>query len=159
MLLAGEDIKFIARRMIIFASEDIGNADTNALDVAVNAFNAANIVGMPEAKIILSQAAIYLSCAPKSNSCYLAIIAAEEDIKSGADTTVPIHLRDASYKNKEAFGYGKEYKYPHDYEGGYVNQQYLPQGAADRKYYFPKKAGKEEDLYKYLKNIEERKEK
>lgn len=159
MLLGGEDIKFIGRRMIIFASEDIGNADTNALNVAVNAFNAAAIVGMPEAKIILSQAAVYLSCAPKSNSSYLAVLAAEEDIKSGVDVTVPVHLRDSSYKNKQAFGYGKDYKYPHDYEGGYVEQNYLPKGAEERKYYHPKKIGKEEELYNYLKKIEQQNQK
>jgi len=153
MLLSGEDIKFIARRMIIFAAEDVGNADTNALNVAVNAFTAASIVGMPEAKIILSQAAIYLSCAPKSNTAYKAIFAAEEDIKSGIDTTVPLHLRDSSYKNKTAFGYGKEYLYPHNYENGYVPQQYLPDKAQGRQYYFPKKAGKEAELYNYLKNL------
>ncbi len=157
MLTVGEDIKFIARRMIIFASEDIGNADVNALNIAVNAFNAVNIVGLPEAKIILSQAAIYLSCAPKSNASYIAIENALEDIQSGIDTTVPLHLRDSSYKNKEKFGYGLEYKYPHNYEDGYVNQEYLPAGAQNKKYYRPKNIGYEEIIYKYLQTLDEKK--
>lgn len=154
MLTAGEDIKFIARRMVIFASEDVGNADINALNIAVNAFNAVNIVGLPEAKIILSQAAIYLACAPKSNASYLAIENAMADIQSGIDTTVPIHLRDSSYKNKEKFGYGAEYKYPHNYENGYVAQEYLPKGAQNKKYYYPKNIGYEEVIFRYLQTLD-----
>jgi putative ATPase len=154
MLTVGEEIKFIARRMIIFASEDVGNADINALNIAVNAFNAASIVGLPEARIILSQAAIYLSCAPKSNACYLAIENALADIQNGIDATVPMHLRDSSYKNKEKFGYGIEYKYPHNYENGYVAQEYLPKDVRDKKYYYPKSIGYEEVIRKHLQTLD-----
>ena len=125
MLYAGEDVKFIARRMMISASEDIGNADPNALTVAVSAAQAVERVGMPEAQIILAQAVAYLACAPKSNSAVNAIAAAMDSVKR-KKTTVPVHLQDAHYGGHEKLGHGIGYKYAHSYPNHYVDQQYLP---------------------------------
>jgi len=125
MLLAGEDPRFIARRIIICASEDVGNADPRALQLAVSALHAVQFVGMPEARIILSQAAIYVACAPKSNASYVAISAAMDEVKNGIERKVPNHLKDASLDAK-ALGHGAGYKYPHDYPGSYVEQEYFP---------------------------------
>lgn len=133
MIYAGEDPRFIARRIVIAASEDVGNADPMALIVATTAARAVEIVGMPEARIILSHAAIYVALAPKSNACYRAIEEALKDVQKEQTFTVPEHLKDSHYPGAKKLGHGKGYKYPHDY-GGYVEQDYLPE---KKKYYKP----------------------
>ncbi|MEK6672738.1 MAG: replication-associated recombination protein A [Nitrospirota bacterium] len=133
MLYAGEDPRFIARRIVICASEDVGEADSMALVIAVSALKAVEFVGMPEARIPLAQAVIYIAKAPKSNACYRAIEAALEDIKNEQTMEVPDHLKGTGYSGAEKLGHGKGYKYPHDY-GGYVEQEYLPK---KKKYYNP----------------------
>lgn len=135
MLYAGEDIKFIARRIMICASEDVGMADPNALNVAVSACLAIERVGMPEARIILAEAAIYVAKAPKSNASYLAIDKALDFVKTHKQVSVPTHLQDAHYKGAAKLGHGVGYLYPHDYEGHYVEQQYLPDEYKDEKFY------------------------
>jgi putative ATPase len=135
MLYAGEDIKFIARRIMICASEDVGMADPNALNVAVSACLAIERVGMPEARIILSEAAIYVAKARKSNASYLAIDKALDFVKTHKQVSVPTHLQDAHYKGAAKLGHGVGYLYPHDYEGHYVKQQYLPDEYKDEKFY------------------------
>ncbi len=140
MLYAGEDLRFIARRIVICASEDIGLADSNALRVAVAAQQAAEFVGMPEARIPLAHAAVYLATAPKSNRAYAGINAALKDVAEGRTLPVPKHLRDGSYKGAEQLGNGQGYQYAHDYEGAYVPQAYLPEG---RIYYTPSTQGQE----------------
>lgn len=133
MIYAGEDPRFIARRIVIAASEDVGNADPMALVVANSAAQAVEFVGMPEARIILAQAAIYVATAPKSNACYMAIEEALKDIERERTLSVPDHLKDSHYPGARKLGHGKGYKYPHDY-GGYVEQEYLPK---KKKYYKP----------------------
>jgi putative ATPase len=140
MLYAGEDFRFIARRIVICASEDIGLADSNALRVAVAAQQAAEFVGMPEARIPLAHAAVYLATAPKSNSSYAGLGAATKDIEQGRTLAVPKHLRDGSYKGAKEFGNGVGYQYAHDYEDNFVPQAYLPEG---RIYYTPSGNGQE----------------
>ncbi len=135
MLYAGEDIKFIARRIVICASEDVGNADPMAAVVATNAFLAIERVGMPEAKLILSQAAIYVACAPKSNACYRAITEATEAVEKYGNAPIPPYLQDAHYKGSTQLGRGMGYKYPHDYPGHWVEQQYLPDVLKNQKFY------------------------
>ena len=135
MIYAGEDPKFIARRIVIAASEDVGNADPIALLVANNAAQAVQFVGMPEARIILSQAAIYIACAPKSNASYMAINKALKDVEEKNIGGVPTHLRDQSYSGAKKLGHGVGYLYPHDYEGNYVKQQYLPDELIGTVYY------------------------
>lgn len=147
MLYAGEDIRFIARRLVICASEDIGLADSNALRVAVSAQQATEFVGMPEAALILSHATIYLAAAPKSNRATVAIGKAMEDVKNGRTLAVPKHLRDGHYKGAKQFGHGEGYKYAHDYEDGYVPQSYLPEG---RVYYEPSSHGLERKIKERL---------
>lgn len=151
MINAGEDPKFIARRIIIAASEDVGNADPNALNIAVTAFNAVNVIGMPEGRIPLAQAAIYVATAPKSNAAYLAIDSALDDIKNKEIGKVPIHLRDSHYPGSRQLGHGQGYKYPHDYEGAYVEQDYLPASFKNKVYYEPKDSGYEKEIRKRLK--------
>ena len=143
MLYAGEDPKFIARRIVICSSEDVGNADPNALAVATAAANAVHMIGMPEAQIILSQAALYVACAPKSNSAVAGIGKAMKDVENKRTGAVPLHLRNDAFKGARDWGYGIEYKYPHDYEGNYVEQQYLPDEIKDTEYYFPSDNGYE----------------
>lgn len=143
MLHAGEDIRFIARRITIFASEDIGNADPRALTLAVSAMQAIEMIGMPEARIILSHAVTYCATAPKSNSSCVAINAALSDIKSGRVVPVPKHLRDSHYSGAKQMGYGKDYKYPHNYEGNFTVQDYLGVG---KKYYEPSENGYESKI-------------
>ena len=133
MIYAGEDPRFIARRIVICASEDVGNADPMALVVAISALKSVEFVGMPEARIPLAQATIYIANAPKSNACYRAIEAALGDIKSEATMEVPDHLKDSHYPGAKKLGHGKDYKYPHDY-GGHVEQEYLKK---KKKYYEP----------------------
>lgn len=146
MLEAGEDARFIARRMIVHASEDIGLADPQALVVAVAAGHALEHVGLPEAQLNLAQAAIYLATAPKSNSVYLAISAARSDVRNGEVGEVPAHLRDAHYQGASTLGHGVGYQYPHDHPGGWVAQQYLPAEQADKRYYQPTTHGDEARL-------------
>ena len=133
MLKAGEDIKFIARRIMICASEDVGNADPNAIQVAVACSQAVERIGMPEAQIILSQAAIYVASAPKSNTAYISINTAMDLVEKTGNLPIPPHLRDAHYPGAEKLGSGKGYKYPHDYPGHFVEQQYLPDEIKDTK--------------------------
>lgn len=138
MLKAGEDIKFIARRMVICASEDVGNADPQALVVATNAFLAIERVGMPEAQIILSQACTYIASAPKSNACCTAIFDAMDEVERSGGLPIPPYLQDAHYKASSELGRGVGYKYPHDYPGNWVEQQYLPDAIRDKEFYhFP----------------------
>ena len=154
MLYAGEDVKFIARRIMICASEDVGNADPMALTVAVAAAQAVERIGMPESQIILSQAVTYVACAPKSNSACNAIFAANEAVKK-IRTTVPAHLRDAHYKGAAKLGHGTGYKYAHDYPGHYVKQQYLPDEIKDARFYEPGVLGCEKQIGEYLKKLRE----
>ena len=136
MLAGGEDPKFIARRMIVFSSEDVGNADPQALQVAIAASRAVEFVGLPECRINLSQAATYLALAPKSNAAYKAVDAALDDVKREGNQPPPPHLRDASYRGAKKLGHGVGYQYPHGY-GGWVEQQYLPEKLSGRRYYVP----------------------
>jgi putative ATPase len=152
MLYAGEDVKFIARRIMICASEDVGNADPMALTVAVSAAQAVERIGMPESQIILSQAASYVACAPKSNSACNAIFAAMDSVKS-KKTTVPVHLQDAHYRGHENLGHGIGYKYAHDYPNHYVEQQYLPDEIKDAKFYVPSENGYEKQIREHFKKI------
>ena len=152
MLYAGEDVKFIARRIMICAAEDVGNADPMALTVAVSAAQAVECIGMPESQIILSQAASYVACAPKSNSACNAIFAAMDSVKS-TKTTVPVHLQDAHYRGHESLGHGIGYKYAHDYPNHYVEQQYLPDEIKDAKFYIPSENGYEKTIREYFKKI------
>ena len=152
MLYAGEDIKFIARRIMICASEDVGNADPMALTVAVSAAQAVERIGMPEAQIILSQAVTYVATAPKSNSACNAIFAANEAVRKYR-TTVPVHLQDAHYKGAQKLGHGTGYKYAHDYPGHYVKQQYLPDEIKDARFYEPGDLGYEKSIKEYLEKI------
>ncbi|MGA7160385.1 MAG: replication-associated recombination protein A [Bacteroidota bacterium] len=150
MLDGGEDPKFIARRMIVLASEDIGNADPFASVVATNCFTAVDYVGMPEARIILSQAAAYLASAPKSNASYVAIAEALADVTSLPNLPVPLHLRNAPTNLMKELGYGEEYKYGHNFENHFVEQQYLPDNLKDKLYYRPTDNGKEKSLKERL---------
>ncbi len=154
MLYAGEDIKFIARRIMICAAEDVGNADPMALTVAVSAAQAVERIGMPESQIILSQAVTYVACAPKSNAACNAIFAANEAVKKYR-TTVPVHLQDAHYKGAAKLGHGTGYKYAHDYPNHYVKQQYLPDEIKDARFYEPGGLGYEKNIREYLKKIRE----
>ena len=140
MLYAGEDFRFIARRIVIAASEDVGLADSNALQVAVAAQQAAEFIGLPEAQIPLAHAAVYIATAPKSNRSYAGLLAAKKDIQEGRTLAVPKHLRDGHYKGAKDLGHGEGYKYSHDYEDGFVPQAYLPEG---RSYYTPTENGQE----------------
>jgi putative ATPase len=150
MLKGGEDPKFIARRMIILASEDIGNADPYAITLATNVFTAVNYIGMPEARIILSQAATYLASCPKSNASYMAIENASGDVKDLPAYDVPMHLRNAPTKLMKELGYHKGYKYAHSFENHFVDMQYLPDELKDKIYYNPTDIGAEEKIKKYL---------
>ena len=143
MLHAGEDIRFITRRLVIAASEDIGLADSRALLVAVAAQQACEFVGLPEAQITLAHAAVYLATAPKSNTAYAALLAAQSDLQKGRTLAVPEHLRDKHYKGAERLGHGKDYKYSHDYPDAYVPQAYLPEG---RVFYQPSERGEEKRI-------------
>ncbi len=150
MLYAGEDPRFVARRIIICAAEDVGNAEPMALVVAAAALEAAEFVGMPEARIPLAQAAVFIACSPKSNASYLGIEKALGDVKEGRLIEVPDHLRDASYKSAKKLGRGEGYKYAHDYEGHHVDQEYLGE---KRRYYEPTEQGHEKFFKEYLEKI------
>jgi putative ATPase len=147
MLEAGEDPRFIARRIAILASEDIGNADPRAISVAAAAFDIVEKIGMPEAQITLSQAAIYMATAPKSNASYMAINKAMSDVREGRTLPVPKHLKDTHYGGSARLGHGKGYKYAHDFEGGFVEQDYL---GVDIIYYEPTDRGYEAEIKKRL---------
>jgi putative ATPase len=153
MLNGGEDILFIARRMVILASEDIGNANPTALVIANNCFQAVNTIGMPESRIILSQTAIYMACSPKSNASYMAIEEAMASAKETAHLPVPLHLRNAPTKLMKDLNYGKDYMYAHSYEGNFVEQNYLPDDMKGKVFYDPGQNPKEEEFRKYLKNM------
>ncbi len=155
MLYAGESVTFIARRIMICASEDVGNADTNALAVAVNASLAVERVGMPEAQIILSQAAAYVACAPKSNACCNAVFQALEEVQRTGNLPIPTHLQDAHYKGAAKLGHGTGYKYAHDYPNHYVEQQYLPYELNGREFYRPTGNGYEVKIREHMKRIRE----
>ena len=153
MLEAGEDPRFIARRIVICAAEDVGNADPNALVVANAALNISEFVGLPEAKIPLAQAVTYIASAPKSNASYMAIEKALEDVKEGRTLPVPKHLRDASYRGAKKLGHGMGYKYPHNYKGKWVEQEYIP---CDKIYYEPGDAGYEKTIKERLEKLRKR---
>ncbi len=146
MLDSGEDVKFIARRMVILASEDVGNAEPDALNMAVSCFNAVNVIGMPEARIILSQVATYLASCPKSNASYLAIESALNDVKKFPGVTVPLHLRNAPTKLMKDLDYHEGYKYDHNYANHFAKQKYLPEELSNKIYYRPENIGKEKDI-------------
>ncbi len=147
MLESGEDPRFIARRVVICASEDVGNADPQALCVAAAALQATEFVGLPECQLALAQAVTYIATAPKSNAATLAIGKARDDVKNGRTMAVPAHLRDSHYQGAKEFGHGEDYKYAHDFEGGWVDQAYLPE---DRRYYEPTDRGYEAEIKKRL---------
>lgn len=151
MIEAGEDVKFIARRMLIFASEDIGNANPNALLLATNTFQAVNMIGYPESRIILSQCAIYLATSAKSNASYMAINEALDAVRKSGDLPVPLHLRNAPTKLMKQMDYGKNYQYAHNFENNFVLQQFLPAELDGRVFYSPQKNAREEELRKFLK--------
>ena len=153
MLYAGEDIKFIARRIMICASEDVGNADPQALVVATNACLAIERLGMPEARIVLSQAATYVACAPKSNAAYMAVDKALDIVKNKKTYGVPVHLQDAHYKSAGKLGHGIGYKYAHDYKNHYVKQQYLPDELEGTVFYEPTDNGYEKKIKEHLDKI------
>ncbi len=153
MIEAGEDPKFIARRLIILASEDIGNADPQGLVIATAAFTAVNYIGMPEGRLVLAQATTYLASVPKSNASYRAIEAALRDIRENPVEAVPLHLRNAQTKLMRDEGYAEGYEYPHDHPGHFVEQQYLPASLRDKIYYQPGKNGAEEALKLRLENL------
>jgi putative ATPase len=157
MIEAGEDPLFIARRMVIFAAEDIGNADPRALQVAVTAKDAVHFVGLPEGKIPLAQAATYLATAPKSNASYKAMLAAAADIEAHGNLPVPIHLRNAPTALMKNLGYGKDYKYAHDYEGHFAAQEHLPEELLDHRYYEPSESGYEKQIKERLQFWQEKK--
>ncbi len=153
MLDAGEDPKFIARRMVIAASEDIGNANPMGLVVAVSAARAVEMIGLPEARINLAQAVTYLAVSPKSNAAIMGIDAASEAVRHRSDGKVPAHLRDSHYRGSEALGRGVDYRYPHNYPGGYVAQQYLPDDIKDDTFYHPTDHGSEKAIAERLSRL------
>ena len=153
MLYAGEDVKFIARRIMICASEDVGNADPNALVVAVSAAQAVERIGMPESQIILSQAAAYVATAPKSNAAYMGIAKAMKTVADTRTMPVPAHLQDRHYKGAEKLGHGLGYKYAHNYPNHYVTQQYLPDGMEEMRFYEPSENGYEKKIREHMEFI------
>lgn len=153
MIAAGEDPRFIARRMIILASEDIGNADPLSLIVATSAAQGVEFVGMPEARLVLAHAACYLAAAPKSNACYLGLQNALEDIEKKSLSSVPLHLRNAAASGMKQFGIGIGYRYPHDYPSHFVEQEYFPEGWEETVYYHPSEQGKELKIKKQLEEL------
>lgn len=153
MLYAGESVTFIARRIMICASEDVGNADPMALVVAANASLAVERVGMPEAQIILAQAVSYVACAPKSNAASGGIFAAMQEVEQSGNLPIPTHLQDAHYKGAAKLGHGTGYKYAHDYPNHYVEQQYLPYELSGREFYCPSGNGYEQKIREHMKRI------
>lgn len=153
MIEGGEDVKFIARRMVILASEDIGNANPTALVLATSCFQAVNLIGFPESRIILSQCATYLASSPKSNASYMAIRKAQSLIKETGNLAVPLHIRNAPTKLMKDEGYGKGYKYSHDFSNNFTLQEYLPDEIRDTKLYDPGANARENELRKRLKTL------
>lgn len=151
MLDAGEDPRFIARRMVIFASEDISNADPFALTLAISVFQAVELIGMPEARINLAQGVTYLACCPKSNASYIGLMAAQDFVKKANALIVPLHLRNAPTKLMKEEGYGENYKYPHDYDYHFVKENYFPMNTKPVAFYFPGTFGKEDAFSKRMK--------
>lgn len=152
MIEAGEDPKFIARRMLILASEDIGNANPTALVMAVNCFQAVDVIGYPECRIILSQCSVYLACSPKSNASYMAIENALEEVRRSGDLSIPLHLRNAPTKLMKQLNYGKDYEYAHSHAGNFVNLEYLPDSISGNKLYEPGNNARESELRSYLRS-------
>jgi putative ATPase len=150
MIDGGEDPLFIARRMVILASEDIGNANPNALLLANSCFDAIHKIGMPEGRIILSQAAVYLASSPKSNASYMAIEAALEEVRRSGDLPVPLHIRNAPTRLMKEIGYGKDYRYAHSYEGNFIEMEFLPEKIKGKVFYAPGKNKKEEEIRVWL---------
>lgn len=153
MLDGGEDIKFIARRLVILAAEDIGLANPNALLMANSCFQSIHVIGMPEARIILSETAIYLATSPKSNSAYLAIDRALDEVRSSGNKAVPLHLRNAPTSLMKELGYGKDYRYAHDFDGNFVEDQYLPDDLKDARFYEPGKNVREDDIKRVMASL------
>jgi len=153
MVAAGEDPKFIARRMLILASEDIGNANPNALLLATSCFQAIDVIGYPECDLILSQTAIYLACSVKSNASYLAIRKASKTFKTHGDLPVPLHIRNSPTQLMKNIGYGKDYKYAHDYDRNFVDQEFLPEKLSGTTFYEPQKNPREDELRTRLKTL------
>jgi putative ATPase len=153
MIEGGEDVKFIARRMLILASEDIGNANPTALVIANATFDAVNKIGYPESQLILSQCAIYLASSPKSNSATTAIGAAMDAVRQQGDLPVPLHIRNAPTKLMKNLDYGKGYKYSHSFEGNFSEQEYLPKEISGTKFYDPGKNAREDELRRFLKGL------
>ena len=153
MVEGGEDVKFIARRMVILASEDIGNANPTALVLATNCFQAVNMIGYPEARIILSQCATYLASSPKSNASYMAISKAQQVAREKGDLSVPLHIRNAPTRLMKDLDYGKGYEYSHEYENNFSDQEYLPKEISGMRFYVPGKNPREEELRKRLKAL------
>jgi putative ATPase len=153
MIEGGEDPKFIARRLLILASEDIGNANPNALLLATSCFEAVNVIGMPESRIILSQTTTYLACSPKSNAAYLAIGKAQELVKNTGDLPVPLHLRNAPSKLMKDIGYGKDYRYAHDYNDHFVDMEFFPDLLTGKKLYDPANNPRENEMRQRLKTL------
>lgn len=152
MIAGGEDLCFIARRILVCAAEDVGNADPMATVLAASAMQISEFVGLPEAQLALAQAAIYIACAPKSNACAQAIWKAVSDVQSGRTIPVPAHLRDAHYAGAKKLGHGIEYRYPHNYPLGYVEQDYLGQ-KPEKPYYVPKPIGREKSMGEYMEKL------
>jgi putative ATPase len=151
MIEGGEDVKYIARRMVVLASEDVGNANPTALVLATNTFQAVHVIGYPEARIILAQCAVYLASSPKSNSAYVAINKAQDAVSQTGDLPVPLHLRNAPTGLMKKMDYGKDYKYPHGFPGSFVEQEYLPDKLKESKFFDPANNARENELRKYLK--------
>ncbi|MCB0376368.1 MAG: replication-associated recombination protein A, partial [Sinomicrobium sp.] len=152
MVEGGEDVKFIARRMLILASEDIGNANPTALVVASSTFQAVNVIGYPEARILLSQCAVYLAASPKSNASYVAISKAQEAVRREGDLPVPLHLRNAPTELMKTLGYGEHYKYAHAYENNFTEQEFLPEALKNTAFYEPGNNPRENAMREFLKN-------
>lgn len=153
MIEGGEDPLFIARRLVILASEDIGNANPTALVIANNCFQAVNLIGYPESRIILSQAVTYLAASAKSNAAYMAISSAQEAVRNSGDLPVPLHLRNAPTKLMKEIGYGADYKYSHGYEGNFSSQEYLPESISGMKFYEPGNNAREKEMREFLKRL------
>ena len=153
MIEGGEDPKFIARRLVILAAEDIGNANPNALLLATSGFEAVNMIGMPEARIILAQVTTYLACSAKSNAAYLAIGKAQDVVRQTGDLPVPLSIRNAPTRLMKAFGYGKDYKYAHDYKGHFTDQEFLPENIAGSRFYDPADNPRENEMRQRLQRL------
>ncbi|HEX8332336.1 MAG TPA: replication-associated recombination protein A [Segetibacter sp.] len=151
MIEGGEDVKYIARRMVVLASEDVGNANPTALVLATNTFQAVHVIGYPEARIILAQCAVYLASSPKSNAAYVAINKAQDAVSQTGNLPVPLHIRNAPTGLMKKLDYGKDYKYPHAFPGNFAEQEYLPDKLKETKFYDPANNARENELRKYLK--------